>query len=106
MDPFSNAFWLQFRLTNTRVSVRIQGIRYGSDCITEDDKYGIYTNSDNGGDIKKIENHKIIVECPNCGSNNTNKISVIGRVTSGLAFGIFSSSIGKTWKCNKCGYKW
>ncbi len=46
------------------------------------------------------------INCPNCSSTSTNKISMTGRVASGLTFGIFSSSIGKTWKCNKCGYKW
>lgn len=55
---------------------------------------------------KYISNASPIIKCPNCNSTDTHKISMTGRVTSALTFGIFSSSIGKTWKCSKCGYKW
>lgn len=55
---------------------------------------------------KYISNAQPIIKCPYCTSTDTIKISMIGRVASGLTFGIFSSSIGKTWKCSKCGYKW
>lgn len=45
-------------------------------------------------------------KCPTCGSNNISKISTTKRlITTGL-FGLASSDIGKTMKCNKCGYKW
>ena len=114
---------LKDKLKGYGVSVRIQGIRYGSNSITEDDKYrgGIKSSSSKYMKETTINsiidsrvistpqprlNEKIVVKCPNCSSTSTNKISLTGRVASGLTFGIFSSSIGKTWKCNKCGYKW
>ncbi len=45
-------------------------------------------------------------KCPTCGSTNITKIGAVSRGVSIVAFGIFSSNIGKTMKCNKCGYKW
>ena len=47
-----------------------------------------------------------VPHCPNCQSTNIQKISMTSRAISGLTFGILSSSIGKTFKCNKCKYKW
>lgn len=47
-----------------------------------------------------------VPHCPNCNSTNIQKISMTSRAISGLTFGILSSSIGKTFKCKNCGYKW
>lgn len=47
-----------------------------------------------------------VPHCPNCNSTNIQKISMTSRAISGLTFGILSSSIGKTFKCKHCGYKW
>lgn len=45
-------------------------------------------------------------KCPTCGSTNISKISGSKRwLTTGL-FGLASSDVGKTMKCNHCGYKW
>lgn len=45
-------------------------------------------------------------KCPTCQSTNVSKISGVKRwLTTGL-FGLASSDIGKTMKCNNCGYKW
>ena len=44
--------------------------------------------------------------CSVCGSNNIRRISTASRMASTMAFGIASSSIGKQFVCNKCGYKW
>lgn len=52
------------------------------------------------------QHRKNIPHCPNCNSTNIQKISMTSRAISGLTFGILSSSIGKTFKCNNCGYKW
>ncbi|MEE0866181.1 MAG: hypothetical protein U0L98_05245 [Clostridia bacterium] len=45
-------------------------------------------------------------KCPHCGSSNYKKISMSGRVVSTGLFGLASSTIGKTYTCNSCGYKW
>lgn len=46
------------------------------------------------------------LHCPNCQSTNIKRISMTSRAISGLAVGLLSSSIGKTFKCHNCGYKW
>lgn len=45
-------------------------------------------------------------KCPTCSSKNISKISTTGKMLSVGFFGLASGSIGKTMKCNKCGYKW
>ena len=44
--------------------------------------------------------------CPTCGSTKVEKIGMVGKVVSVELFGLASNSMGKTFKCNKCGYKW
>lgn len=45
--------------------------------------------------------------CPSCGSMNVEKISLKNKVGAGALFGIFAiGHVAKTFKCNKCGYKW
>lgn len=44
--------------------------------------------------------------CPTCGSTNIRKISLASKAVGGYMFGIFSSNIRNTFKCNTCGYKW
>ena len=44
--------------------------------------------------------------CPNCKSTNICKIGTVERGVSVAAFGLFSGKLGKTMKCNHCGYKW
>ncbi len=45
-------------------------------------------------------------KCPNCKSTNICKIGTVERGVSVATFGLFSGKLGKTMKCNKCGYKW
>lgn len=45
-------------------------------------------------------------KCPTCGSTNISKIGTLERGVSVSVFGLFSSKLGKTMKCNNCGYKW
>lgn len=45
-------------------------------------------------------------KCPTCGSTNIKKISDLERGVSVGMWGLFSSKIGKTMKCNSCGHKW
>ena len=41
-----------------------------------------------------------------CGSKNVSKISLTSKAVGGAMFGLFSSNIRNTFKCNNCGYKW
>lgn len=53
-----------------------------------------------------LEEQSKVPKCPTCQSTNISKISGTKRwLTTGL-FGLASSDIGKTMKCNHCGYKW
>lgn len=44
--------------------------------------------------------------CPTCGSTRVKKISMTSKAVGGAMFGIFSSNIRNTFKCESCGYKW
>ena len=43
-------------------------------------------------------------KCPTCGSTNISKIGTFNRMLSTGFFGLASGKIGKTMKCNNCGY--
>ena len=45
-------------------------------------------------------------KCPTCQSTNIRRIGGIERGASILTFGLFSSKINKSFKCNSCGYTW
>jgi predicted RNA-binding Zn-ribbon protein involved in translation (DUF1610 family) len=48
-----------------------------------------------------------IPKCPTCGSTNIQRISVSNKVGKVALLGILAGgAISKTFKCNKCGYKW
>lgn len=47
-----------------------------------------------------------MIKCPTCGSTNVKKISLTSKAVGGAMFGLFSSNIRNTFKCEKCGYKW
>ena len=51
----------------------------------------------------KTEN---VPKCPTCGSTDISDISTIKRAVGIATVGLASSDLGKTKKCNKCGYKW
>lgn len=46
------------------------------------------------------------IQCPTCSSTNVSKIGVVNRAVSTSLFGLASSKIGKTHKCNNCGTTW
>lgn len=46
------------------------------------------------------------IECPYCNSSNVTKIGTVNRAVSVGMFGLASSKIGKTHKCNDCGSTW
>ena len=47
-----------------------------------------------------------VAKCPYCGSTNISKIGLVNRAISVGVFGLASSKIGKTHKCNSCGTTW
>lgn len=55
---------------------------------------------------RELEQQNEIAKCPTCNSTDIEKISMVGKITSVSVFGLASNNIGKTFKCNKCGYKW
>ena len=53
-----------------------------------------------------LEENIRIPKCPTCGSTNISKIGTVNRMISTGLFGLASSKIGKTHKCNNCGTTW
>lgn len=53
-----------------------------------------------------LEEQSRVVKCPSCGSSNVSKIGTLNRMVSTGLFGLASSKIGKTHKCNNCGTAW
>lgn len=53
-----------------------------------------------------LEEQSRVAKCPSCGSANVSKIGVVNRTVSTGLFGLASSKIGKTHKCNNCGTTW
>ena len=58
---------------------------------------------------KDVENHKAgrdsnpTITCPYCSSTDCKKLGAVSRGVSFGLFGFGSGSIGKQWKCRKCG---
>lgn len=44
--------------------------------------------------------------CPTCGSTDMKKIDALDRAISVSFLGLASGKIGKSFKCNHCGYMW
>lgn len=44
--------------------------------------------------------------CPTCGSHKVKKLSMSGKMMGVGVFGLASGSVGKTFMCKNCGYKW
>lgn len=60
----------------------------------------VYSSSTYSAPVRNVPH------CPTCGSENVEKISLGSKAVGGAMFGIFSSNIRKSYKCNNCGYKW
>lgn len=56
--------------------------------------------------VKKTSNVVNTPKCPSCQSTNISKIGTLNRMASVGLFGLASSKIGKTHKCNSCGGTW
>lgn len=52
------------------------------------------------------EERSRVARCPSCGSANVSQIGTFSRMVSTGLFGLASSKIGKTHKCNNCGTTW
>lgn len=74
--------------------------------IKEIDQYWIQKHNPNQAIEPQIQMSTNKPSCPNCGSTNIKKIGFASRAVGIMAVGLLSSSIGKTFKCNNCGYKW
>ncbi len=46
------------------------------------------------------------LKCPQCGSDEIEKISTTNRAVSIAVTGLASNKIGKQYKCKKCSYMW
>ena len=53
-----------------------------------------------------LEEQSRVPKCPTCQSTNISKIGTLNRMASVGLFGLASSKIGKTHKCNNCGTTW
>lgn len=58
------------------------------------------------GDFSKRTIAKNVPRCPTCGSDKIKKISTTRKVLAFEMVGFASHTIGKTFECRKCGYKW
>lgn len=47
-----------------------------------------------------------VPKCPTCHSTNIKKIGGANKIISIKVFGVYSSKINKTFKCENCGYTW
>lgn len=65
--------------------------------LTNDNKAEYYENKF----LQKLE-----AKCPTCGSIDIEKISASDKVVGGIAFGLFSSNVHKSFKCRNCGGTW
>lgn len=81
------------------------------DCNTEME---FWANMDGDTDLAEqrknqtpiVPSSKPIITCPTCQSTNISKIGTLNRMASVGLFGLASSKIGKTHKCNNCGTTW
>ena len=72
---------------------------------TESQSYG-RTQRGNREPQPSIYTQQAVPRCPTCQSTNIQKISLTSKAVGGYMFGIFSSNVRNTFKCNNCGYRW
>ena len=58
--------------------------------------------------LERISNEELKRKprCPTCGSDKVKKISTSKKIFAFGMIGFASSSVGKTFECKSCGYKW
>lgn len=69
-------------------------------------KAPVYSTPHNNTEANSSRLARNVPKCPTCGSTNIEKISGVKRAASEIMFGIFSPTIGKTFCCKNCGYRW
>lgn len=84
--------------------------------LFDEEKFNHVVTQEEYAERRKQMNYKIptyydsesrnVPKCPTCGSTNIEKISGAKRAASEIMFGIFSPTIGKTFCCKNCGYRW
>lgn len=55
---------------------------------------------------EKLQKQQNIPKCPTCGSTDIKKLSTTSKVLGVGLLGLASKTVGKTYKCNKCGCYW
>lgn len=55
---------------------------------------------------EKLQKEQNTIKCPNCQSTDVQKLSTASKVVGVGLLGLASKTVGKTYKCNKCGYYW
>lgn len=55
---------------------------------------------------EKLQKQQNTPKCPTCGSTDIKKLSTTSKVLGVGLLGLASKTVGKTYKCNKCGYYW
>lgn len=55
---------------------------------------------------EKLLQEQNTIKCPNCQSTDVQKLSTASKVVGVGLLGLASKTVGKTYKCNKCGYYW
>lgn len=59
------------------------------------------------GDLRLNPAKYLSIFCPNCKSDNVERISGASKAGSSLLFGLLAlSSLKSSYKCKSCGYKW
>ena len=55
---------------------------------------------------KKHQKMNVGYKCPSCGKHAGHEIKAISKAASVSMFGLASNKVGKTYKCENCGYMW
>lgn len=96
-DQFRQWFYIQFPDADTPSEEHAQRAQEAK--AADDAKWEAYWDERHQENLAKPH-------CPTCGSTDVQKISTAKRVVSTAVMGIASSTIGKSYECKKCGYKW
>lgn len=107
------AFFQKNNISNEELNIKLQKVALENkeDWQRWEKEYEEYRAKERESFINMIQSEVKIsernaIKCPNCGSKDVSKIGIVGRTVSVGFWGLASSSIGKTYKCSKCGYKW
>ena len=63
-------------------------------------------NIANSSSVQQLSTADNKPKCPTCGSTNVQPIGAGEKIISSALFGLFSTKIRKSYKCNNCKYMW